>query len=140
MTELAQRYRIFSGLLFINVDEQISSCKPENLALLYRKLVWNLHKGRRLTLESRQGKEFAWILCNLAIKCSINIENEDIIPNGILDYDDFISHYELNFAHKIIQDCEHIEQIISYLIGENSEEVGFILEEGDGKIILDVLK
>ena len=137
MSELAERYRAFSGLLFINVDEQIRLCDPDKLHLLYRKLVWNLHKGRRLTLESRQGKEFAWIICNLAIKCSINPGNEDIIPDGILNYDDFISHYELEFAHKVIQDCEHIDKIISYLIGENSDKVGFILEEGVGRIILE---
>ena len=30
-----------------------------------------------------------------------------------------------------------VDKIISYLIGENSDEVGFILEEGDGRIIIE---
>lgn len=137
MTELTQRYRIFSGLLFMNVEKQIEQTKPENLPKLYRKLIWNIQRGLRLNVESRLGKEFAWLICNLALKCNINPDIDDIIPDGLKSYDDWRTHLDVEFAHYIINDCDHQEKIINYLIGDNSEEVGYILEEGDGKLILD---
>lgn len=136
MTELAQRYRIFSGLLFFDIDKAIENCQPDKLSQLYHKLCWNIQKGIRLDPRSEQGKEFAWIICNLALRCNIDYDAEDIIKDNILDFNDFITHYELNLAHKIINDCEHIQQIIKYLTIDPEGDY-LILEDEESKIILD---
>lgn len=137
MTELAQRYRIFSGLLFFDVDKEIANCKPEKLSQLYRKLCWNIQKGIRLDPRSDQGKEYAWIICNLAVRCGIDYTAENIIKDNIVDFNDFITHYELEFAHKVINDCEHLDIIVSYLLLDPEGEDFLVLEDEEGKIMLD---
>lgn len=137
MTELAQRYRIFSGLLFFDIDKEIEKTPRENLPKLYLKLIWNIQRGIRLSPESRLGKEFAWLVCNLAVRCNIDTDVEDITQDGLITYDDERIRLDLEFAHNVITDCEHLETIINYLIGDNSEEVSYILEESEGKLILD---
>ena len=136
MTELAERYRIFSGLLFFNIDKEIANCKPEKLSQLYRKLCWNIQKGIRLDINSEQGKEYAWIICNLAIRCGIDVNAKDIIKDNIINFNDFITHYELDFAHKIIKNCGHLDVVLSYLLLDPDEDF-LILEDEEGKIILD---
>lgn len=126
ISELTRLYRKLSGLSFANVEKQISSVPPEKRPFMYRKLIWNIPRGRLIRYANQYAKDFAYIICNIALLTGLDIYADDIIPDGILNYDDFITHRDIIFAHKIIKDCEHFETVLSYLLSEEDE--GFICE------------
>ena len=135
MTELAKRYKSFSGLMWFDIDKMIAKTPEDQLPFLFRKLMWNIQRGTRLSPKSKLGQEFAWIVCNLALACKLDVDAEDIIPNGILNYNDWITHYDLNFAHKIIQDCEHLEKILEYLLTDEGNRI--LTEDGVNLILVE---
>lgn len=137
MTELAQRYRMMSGLLFFDIDKIIDETPIEQRPLLYRKLIWNIQRGLRLSIKSKLGKEFAWIVCNLAIRCNIDISKDDIIPDNIIGYSDWRTHLDLEFAHTIIKDCEHTSTIDGTVIFcDSKSEETYLMTENNKTFII----
>lgn len=140
MTELAKRYKAFSGLMFIDVDKLLEKTQPKDLPSLFNKLMWNIQRGSRFAIGSKPFNEFAWIICELATACNLDINAEDIIPDGIIDYYDKRTHLELFMAHEVLDECEHSEELNKDYLSkeeESEEEKGLILEEGDGKIEIE---
>ena len=131
-SQLSKLYKKISGLPKYDIDVIISCTKEEDLAKVYKKLIWNIPRGKRINLNNYIGKSFAEIVCQLAEKTNISSDKNDRDNDGKYGYSDWRINKDLEFAHEYIEDCEHTNEDKYAFIIKESEE-GYILVDEDGK-------
>ena len=134
MTNISILYKKLSGLPHIDIDKLIANTPEEDLPKLYKKLIWNIQRGRRIDLNNWIGKSFAEIICELATLTKIDAHSDDPDKDGVKTDSDWRITTDLEFAHEYIKDCEHNNEIFAKFIREIEED--FILVDEDGKNIL----
>lgn len=141
MSELSEQYKLITGLIHVDIDKEIASCDPKDLGKLYSKLVWNIQRGIKISHANEQGKKFARTICNLAIKCNIDINSDDVNHDGIINHIDSMIRNDLEFVNKVEENYKNLNTIISYLLLDNDfahvNEGLITLEDEYGQIILD---
>ena len=136
INKLNKLYHKLSGLVQIDVEKFINNYPDDKKPFAYRKLIWNIPRGRMIKFVNQYAKDFAFIICNLALLTNLDIHSEDIIPDGIINKSDFYTHLEIEFAHKIIENCEHFEKILNYLLNEEGDYL-VCEEDEETKILIE---
>lgn len=142
MSPIAKLYNELSGLQHINIDEIISNTPEKELPMLYKKLIWNIQRGKHIEYLTWIGKSFADIIHYIADKTHIKYESNDPNRDNLSNtYEDWRINTDLEFAHTIIR-CEHDELFPIYANLINESENGFMLvdEEDRGILMTDNIK
>ena len=133
LSELTKIYRRITKLNFIDIDELVDSTSVEDLPYLYLRLIWNIPRGNLLILDEDLTKDFAYVIYNLALRVNLNLDSEDIIPDGVIDSTDFRVKADIDFARKILEIADDIVKVLKLL----TEDGRYVLTETSKHIIVE---